>query len=143
MLPAMPLRAVAANRCFSKQPSASEAPASSSATGTPFIIRNEVSGPGTAAHGTSKLFKRLMPKSIPNKSSRSSAAIAATARPTANAKREAVPGYTTPRPSAARHKAVVGFKVAKPEPQLDSNGSDTHQLMNAAAAIVTAAKPAA
>src|SRR6266481_3429019 len=82
-----------------------------------------------------------MPKSIPNKSSRSSAAIAATARPAANAKREAVPGYTTARPSAARDKAVVGFKVAKPEPQLDSNGSDTHQLMKAAAAIVTAAKP--
>jgi hypothetical protein len=31
----------------------------------------------------------------------------------------------------------------KPETQLDSNGSDAHQPMNAAAAIITAAKPAA
>jgi hypothetical protein len=35
----------------------------------------------------------------------------------------------------------MGFMAARPRPQLDSNGSDTHQLMNAAAAIVTAAKP--
>src|SRR5579871_6106243 len=143
MTPAMPLRAVAANRCLSKQPSASEPPRSASVGGAPFIIRNEVSGSGTAACGTSKRFKRLMPESTLNKSRRSSAATAATARPTANTKREVVPGYTTARPSAARHKAVVGFTVAKPEPQLDSKGTDTHQLINAAAAIVTAAKPAA
>jgi len=43
---------------------------------------------------------------------------------------------------AVRHKAVIGLMVAKPEPQLDSIGGATHQLMSAAAAIATAAKPA-
>jgi hypothetical protein len=42
-----------------------------------------------------------------------------------------------------RHKAVVGFTVAKPEPQLDSNGSETHRPMYAIVAIANAAKPAA
>jgi hypothetical protein len=42
-----------------------------------------------------------------------------------------------------RHKAVTGFMVAKPEPQFDSIGNPPHQSMNTAAAIVTAAKPAA
>src|SRR5260221_225168 len=122
--------------------SASEAPASASATGTPFIIGNEVSGPGALARGTSKLFRRLMPESIPNRSSRSSTAMAATARPTASPNREFLPGYTSARPRAVRHKAVIGLMVAKPEPQLDSIGGAIHQLMSDAAAIATAAKPA-
>jgi hypothetical protein len=40
------------------------------------------------------------------------------------------------------HKAVTGFTVAKPEPQPNGNGWDTHQPINPAAAIATAAKPA-
>jgi hypothetical protein len=40
------------------------------------------------------------------------------------------------------HKAVIGFMRAKPKTQLDSKGSDAHQPINAATAIVTAAKPA-
>src|SRR6266849_3744341 len=95
-----PPSAVAAKRYLSKRLRASELPASASPTGTPFIILNQVSGPGTAACGTSK------------------------------------------RPRIARHRAVVGFTVAKPKPQLDGRGSDTHQPMNAAAAIVAAANPA-
>jgi hypothetical protein len=41
-----------------------------------------------------------------------------------------------------RHNAVMGLVRGKPETQLDSEGSDTHQPMYAAAPIVTAAKPA-
>src|SRR5258707_6442365 len=66
----------------------------------------------------------------------------ATARPTRTPKRGFLPGHTGRTPRAVGHKAVIGLMVGKPEPQLDSIGGATHQLMSAAAAIATAAKPA-
>jgi hypothetical protein len=102
------------------------------------IIRDEA-GPGssTAPCGASKT---LMPKSTP---SSVSAATAVVAQPTATAKRDSLLRRISARPRAVRHKAVMGFVRAKPQTQLDSNGSDAHQLMNAAAPIIIAAKPAA
>src|SRR5262249_4508276 len=95
---------------------------------------------GTVALGASQ---QLMPKSIPSGSwPRSSAAQAATARPTATAKREFLPEYMSATPRAARHKAVTGFTAARPALQLDSSGNPAHQPISAAVAIVTAAKPA-
>jgi len=78
--------------------------------GHPFIIGNEVSGPGALARGTSKLFRRLMPESIPNRSSRSSTAIAATARPTTSPNREFLPGTRARdrgREAQSRHRLMV------------------------------------
>src|SRR5215813_2564149 len=87
--------------------------------------------------------KLPMPKSTLNNSwPRSSKAMSSTARPTANAKRSFLPGYTSARPRAARHRAATGFMVTKPEPQLDSIGNPTPQPMSAVLAIVTATKPA-
>jgi hypothetical protein len=64
------------------------------------------------------------------------------AQPTATAKRESLLRCMSARPRAVRHKAVMGFVRAKPEAQLDSNGSPAHQPINAATAIASAAKPA-
>jgi hypothetical protein len=74
---------------------------------------------------------------------RPTAAAATAARPTANAKREFLPGYTSARPRAATHKADDGLIGGKPATQLDSRGGPTHPPMSTAAAIITAAKPAA
>src|SRR5215475_5336316 len=46
-------------------------------------------------------------------------------------------------PRAPMHAADTGFIAEKPAPQLASSGSPAHQPINAAAAIATAAKPAA
>lgn len=40
------------------------------------------------------------------------------------------------------HKAVPGFAVARPEPQLDSSGSPAHSPISTAVAIAGTAKPA-
>ncbi len=65
------------------------------------------------------------------------------ARPTANAKRESLPGCMSARPRAARHKAPTGLIGGNPGPQLDSSGSRAHQPRSTTAAIVAAANPAA
>jgi hypothetical protein len=105
-------------------------PAIAVASGIPGPEWNESSSDAsTTACGTSP---RLIPKS--------SAAMATAARPSANANREALPGCVSARPRVAKLKAVMGFIAA--EPQLDSKGSDAHHPTSAAAAIVTAARPA-
>src|SRR5260370_2368314 len=84
-----------------------------------------------------------MPRSTPKRSrARSGAATAATARPIANATRMFLPGCTSGRTRAIRHKAVPGFVGANPAPQLDSMGSLAPQPISAMAAIVTATEPA-
>ncbi len=142
MAPAKPPSMAATKRCRSKRLSVNEPPASASASAVEFATCNEVDpGPGTVVRGASQ---RLKPKSMPNRSwLKSKAATATTARPIADAKREFLPGCTSARPRAARHKAVEGFMAAKPEPQLDSSGISAHQPKWAAAAIVTATKPVA
>src|SRR5258708_39853072 len=47
------------------------------------------------------------------------------------------------RRRAVRYRGATGFVVPKPDPQLDSLGNPPHQPMSTAAAITTAAKPAA
>ena len=105
-------------------------PATAVASGIPGPERNESSSDAsTTACGTSP---RLIAKS--------SAAKATAARLSANAKREVLPGCVSARPRTARLKAVMGFIAG--EPQSDSKGSDAHHPTSAAAAIVTAARPA-
>src|SRR5712672_3563549 len=134
---------VAAKRYRSKQPSASEPPTSPNATVAALATRNEAApSPGTAAQGASQ--RSMMPNSTLNRTrTKPSAPRAAMARPTANAKRESLPGSMSASPRAARHKAPTGLIGGKPEPQVDNSGSPVHQPMSTTAAIVTAAKPAA
>src|SRR5262249_52154464 len=102
-----------------------------------FVIHADAdTGPGTAAGGASQRLISNPSRFWP----RSSAATATTARLTANAKREFLPGCTSARPRAARHKAVTGFMAAKP--QVDNSRSPAQAPMSEAAAMVTAAKPA-
>src|SRR5215470_13224794 len=136
MAPAMLASVVAANRCRAKRLNASEPPASIKPSIAAFVASNEVAS-GPASHW-------LMPSSTSNgTTARPNAARVATARPTANAKRESLPVRTRARPRAARHKATTtGVTAAKPELQLNSGGNSSHQPMRAAAALITAAKPA-
>src|SRR5258708_23321766 len=122
MAPAMLASMVAAKRCLSKGLSASDPPASPNASTVATATRNTAGpSPGTAAHGASQGL--IMSRSTLNSTRlRPSAATALTARPTANATRESLPGCMSARPRAERTKAPEGLMAGKPGPQLDSSG---------------------